>query len=133
MRVILRGLNKRLIAVEKHSIVFLEEAEINGDLVTNIHFTNTRWVTCGLSLNEVETLLEKPEEMQEAEREARVQQWREQAKAKRLFDEEIDEIKRRVAAEFKGMKNTRAETKINADGSKTYSLTYYPEGRDEKA
>jgi hypothetical protein len=112
------GLNRRMIAVDRAQVVFLEEHEINNQLCTNIHFANTRWVTSSLTLDEVEALLSDDEHKESDER---LKRWREQARERAEYQAEIDTITRSLMVTRKPSA-TRKE--VNSDGSFKFVLEF---------
>lgn len=88
----LRGLNKRQISVDVSQITFLEEAELNCELVTNVHMFNGKWVSVGLSLDETQAVIEHedPKE-EEANMEKERKKFADLAKARREGEKMADE------------------------------------------
>ena len=90
----MKGLNRRTIAVVKAHVNFLEEQEIDGTIVTNVHFTNGRWATAGHPLTEVEALLshEGSETAEEQGREKKqLESWRRLARGRAEAQREVNE------------------------------------------
>ena len=94
--VTLKGLNRRLISVDTLQVNFLEEHDIDGTLVTNIHLGNGKWVTAGLPLEETlamlsADILEKNEDEEEKKREQKqLDSWRRMARARAESQKEIN-------------------------------------------
>ena len=98
-RIILRALNKRVVSASTSNILFLEEAELNDQLVTNIHYNNGRWVTVALGLQETEALLTAKEDESSEDQKNK---WRAQAKVRMEMDAHKDEIRKLMAEKFAG-------------------------------
>lgn len=131
----LKGLNRRSISVETLNILYLEEHEIDGVIVTNIHFTNGRWVTAGLPLDEAQAMLSKDVinkdsngEEEHAEQ-RRLDSWRRMAKMRAEAQKEINEA---LALIGPGLKSKSYTKEVMPDGSGKLVIYYEPgeEGSD---
>lgn len=116
----LLGLNRRQVAVDPYNVLFLEEAEIDGKLVTNVHFGNGRWVTTAHSLDEALATLQTKDEQ---DSETRIKEWKDRAKATREATAEVDAVMR--AIDVKG-KIQRYHTEVGADGSRRIEIFLEP-------
>jgi hypothetical protein len=100
----MKGLNRRTIAVDKHSVHYLEEHEIDGTFVTNVHFSNGKWATAGLPLDEAEAILYSATNESESEIEdekKQIERWKRMGKARAEAQKEIDEALRSFAPGMK--------------------------------
>jgi len=127
-RVRLRGLNRRLLSVCTDNILFLEEAELDGNLITNVHFHNGKWVTSALSLNEVESLLDSAsDEISAAQRE----RWAKIARERALADAEINEITKKVADKVAGFERKSWNITNLPDGTMKAEIIFEKEKKDD--
>lgn len=124
----LNGLNRRTISVCAMHILFLEEHELEGNLVTNVHFSNGKWATASHPLDEVQALVskspfEKSEEDVEKEDNEQIERWRRQAKARRKAQLEVDEALRLAGPSLKSKSYHKEEF---ADGSGKLTIHFEP-------
>lgn len=123
----MRGLNRRMVAVKRSEVLFLEENELDGNMVTNVHFPNGRWVTAALSLDETEALLnpEIIESEEEKNREKKqLESWKRMAKLRAESQKEIDEAIR--GADLIGVKSVSYKKEQQPDGSGILTIIYEP-------
>lgn len=124
-RIKLNGLNKRLVSVHNNGVLFTEEHEIDGRIVTNIHFDNGKWVTVAHSLDEVEALFN---DYENKESEELTKKWREQAKQKMLLRKQMDDAIREMESQgVKMPKPKHIRSEKNPDGSMVVTLVYEPD------
>lgn len=127
----LRGLNRRMLAVDRHSVIFLDENELDGNLVTNVHFGNGKWVTAALSLDETEAslvLTDTPEKEAEEDKK-QIDKWKRMARGRAEAQREVDEALRQAGPDLK-MKSYTKETL--PDGSGKLVIFYEPKDPNDQ-
>jgi hypothetical protein len=130
--VTIRGLNNRLISVDAAQVQWLEEHRIDELLVTNIHFTNGKWTTAGLSLNETFACLSyepSEDEKEKKEEKEQLSRWRMMAKSRAEAQREIDEALRHVGTDLRHKSYHKEEF---PDGSGKLVVHYEPRKEDPK-
>lgn len=122
----MKGLNRRILAVDRLNVLFLEEHEIDGTMVTNVHFTNGKWVTCGLPLDEAEAVLYSAsieKNIEDGEETRQIDRWKRMAKERAESQKEIDEALRSFAP---NMKSKSYSKETLPDGSGKLTIHFEP-------
>lgn len=119
------GLNGRMLAIDSAHVLFLEEHSLDGKLCTNVHFTNGKWITSGLSLDQAEALLSDKEYKESEERRKR---WSDSAREQAQYKGEIDAIVRQLVVD---QKPTTTKKEMNPDGSFRYVLEFPAQSKSE--
>lgn len=126
----LKGLNRRLIAVDVYQVNFLEEHEIDNRIVTNVHFTNGKWVTAGLSLDETAAMLTAPQKEEDAEYKKDLTRWREMATSRAKAQKEVNEA---LALIGPNLKHKSYHKEVLPDGSGRLVIEFEPRPEGEEA
>ena len=92
------GTDGHPVAVDKHHVLFLEGGSVNGEPICNIHFTNGRWVTARGTVDEVAAVLC---DTQAQDDEKRMEEHRQDARARRRARAEVDAVMRAINYEAK--------------------------------
>jgi hypothetical protein len=124
----LKGLNKRPIAIDVYNVIFLEEHELDGNLCTNVHFSNGKWVTAALSLDEVCATMSNQED-DDSEEQQKI--WRENAIAKRKLQQEVDLAYRVGGLSRDDFQSVHSSSRTDPDGKTVLTVTLTPKEQGE--
>jgi hypothetical protein len=119
----LKGLNNRQIAFYRLQVNFLEEYEIDGRLVTNIHMSNGKWLTANHSLEEVHASLGHKETQDD---EDQLNKWRKLAEWKRKAKLDAEAAIRASCLDLGTYKIGQHTITENADGSRLIKVLVEP-------
>lgn len=132
----IKGLNRRMLAVDPIQISFFEEHEIDGTIVTNIHLGTGKWVTAGVTLDEAvavfsEDIIDKHPDvtaLEAKEDQVRLNKWRSHAKARAEIQKEVNEALALIGPQLRS-KSYHKETL--PDGSGRMVIEYEPRNPSE--
>lgn len=124
----MNGMNKRIVAVDPHQVLFLEEHELNGELVTNVHFNNGKWATSTHPLNEIAALIMPSKEIENeaeiAREQSQLASWRRMAKLRKETQMEIAAELLKIGPKLKSKGYHKEEF---PDGSGRLTIDYEPD------
>lgn len=113
-----KALNGKQVALpERLNVTYIEESDIDGKLVSNIHFDNGRWVTVAHSCGECVAIFK---EGQTNEEKNRIEKWKEQARARKEAQIEIEAVKDKIFNDVN--KNIDGWTIEENGGFKIYTI-----------
>lgn len=124
--VLLNGSDGHQVVVDKLQVVFIEEITIQGNKVSNVHFTNTRWVTVSMSVAEVMATLGFDQQGTDDEDAKHIERLKKEAKMRRKFSLAAQEAIQESGLFVDGHKKLSHHIETQADGTRKITIVLEP-------